>query len=437
MEDKIDQKDFVENKQNTTVPQPFISDDKQDEGVNKRQKLFKDICSILFIVFIISVIAITAYNDFFGENAGREQATFEEILQILGKNWWCLLIAVFFLFVSFFWKGLKNVVMCKALTGKGYFKLSIETAILGTYYNNVTPLAVGGQPFEIYHLSKHGVRGGAAASIPIASFFLNQLTFVILAVIALTMFNLNVLNAQAMIPESYAPTLSLLTIIGCICFIAMPSMIVLFSIMPKIGSKLVFWVVKLGAKLRILKDPNKTLRSTIKTIVHNSHCLKKLGSTPVAFLLIVLLSFLENFCLSLIPFFVLKTFGFAIEGLTFFQEYIVIAIIAYMLLASVSFVPTPGNSGVVDGGFYLLFSGSLVSGLAFPAMMTWRLCSFYGTLIVGFILTTHIKNRDAKKLKLNQSIIEAEGEFNEDVEIPDYITIPNIETPKPIRKKAE
>ena len=437
MNSSNNQNGFVEQEQNIAPTQPILSDNKNDDGVSKRQKIFKNVCSVLFIVFIVGVIAITAYNDFFGDNAGREKATFEEILQILGKNWWCLLIAVFFLFVSFFWKGLKNVVMCKALTGKSYVKLSMETAVLGTYYNNVTPLAVGGQPFEIYHLSKHGVRGGAASSIPIASFFLNQLTFVILAVIALTMFNLNVLNAQAMIPESYAPTLSLLTIIGCFCFIAMPSMIVLFSIMPKIGSKLVFWVVKLSAKLRILKDPNKTLRSTIKNIVHNSHCLKKLGSTPIAFLLIVLLSFLENFCLSLIPFFVLKTFGFYIEGLTFFQEYIVIAIIAYMLLASVSFVPTPGNSGVVDGGFYLLFSGSLVSGLAFPAMMTWRLCSFYGTLIVGFILSTHINNRDARRLKANKSIIEAEGEFNEDVDIPDYINIPTIEIAPHNTKKAK
>lgn len=428
-----EQTELVENDKISTLKEPSLN----DNSVSKRQKIFKTVCSVLFIVFIVGVIAVTAYNDFFGDNSGREQATFEEIMQILGKNWYCLFVAIFFLFVSFFWKGLKNMAMCKTLTGKPYVKLSMETAILGTYYNNVTPLAVGGQPFEIYHLSKHGVRGGAAASIPIASFFLNQLTFVILAIIALTMFNANVCDAQSMIPDSYAPTLCLLTIIGCICFIAMPSMIVLFSVMPKIGSKLVYWVVLLGAKLKVLKDPNKTLHSTVKTIVHNSHCLKKLGSNPLAFWLIILFSFLENFCLSLIPFFVLKTFGFSIEGLTFLQEYLVIAIIAYMLLASVSFVPTPGNSGVVDGGFYLLFSGSLVSGLAFPAMMVWRLCSFYGTLIVGFILSTHINNRDNKKLKSNQSIIESEGEFKEEVEIPDYINIPDIEVSSTSHKKAK
>ncbi|MBQ7924256.1 MAG: flippase-like domain-containing protein, partial [Clostridia bacterium] len=80
--------------------------------------------------------------------------------------------------MCFVLKGAKLSVFCKSMTGKFHFKTCFETGIIGHYYNNVTPLAVGGRPFEIYHLSKHGVRGGVATSLPIATFFLNQFAFV-------------------------------------------------------------------------------------------------------------------------------------------------------------------------------------------------------------------------------------------------------------------
>lgn len=416
-----------DNFDNAQSPQPTPLKSKgHSEGVSKRQKIFKDASTIIFAVVMVAVIAITAYHDFFGENAHREPVSLQTIGQILSSNWFCIIFALLFLGLSFLFKGLKNATMCKALTKKARFKLSLETAIIGTYYNNVTPLAVGGQPFEIYHLSKHGVRGGAAASIPIASFFLNQIAFVVLAVFSLIFFSLNTFNAPTALLNAFPDTFIVLTIIGCFCCIFMPSLIVLFCLMPKLGTRIVYYVIKLGAKLRLIKDPNKLLTKTIKTVVHNATCLKKIARNVPAFILLFALSFLENFCTGFIAYFVLKTFGLNF-GLGFFNELIIVAMICYMLFASVTFVPTPGNSGAADLSFYVLFSSALVSGLAFPAMMTWRICSFYATLLIGLALSTHVKNRDIRRLKANKSIIDGDGEFNEDVEIPDYIQVPIID----------
>ena len=341
------------------------------------------------------VLAYTAYKDFF---VRKNFPSVSELKVIFSKGWIYFIIAILSFFLAFFFKGLKNVFMCKSMTGKAHFITSMETGVIGTYYNNITPRAVGGQPFEIYHLSKHGVHGGVAASIPIASFFLNQLTFVILGIFSLTTFGTNYFNAPAHLLTIFPPAFYSLTIIGLGCCLFVPSLVILFSMMPRFGAKLVYLVVRIGKRFRIIKDPQKTLQTTIKTVVHNSHCLKKIASKPFLFLSLFILSFLENIANASIAFFVLKGFGFD-WGLSFVCEWAIICTFCFILFASITFIPTPGNSGAADLSFYLLFAGVLPAGLAFPAMLVWRLFHFYSTIFLGFTFATLKKRSDLKKNK--------------------------------------
>ena len=113
------------------------------------------------------------------------------------------------------------------------------------------------------------------------------------------------------------------------------------------------------------------------------------------FLSLFLLSFLENISSVSIAFFVLKGFGLDL-GLSFITEWIIICSICFILFASITFIPTPGNSGAADLSFFLLFETVLFAGLAFPAMLVWRLFSFYSTIILGFTFATLKKKADAK-----------------------------------------
>ena len=81
-------------------------------------------------------------------------------------------------------------------------------------------------------------------------------------------------------------------------------------------------------------------------------------------------------------------------------EWVQILHLCFVLYASISFVPTPGNSGAADLSFFLLFSvGFSGAGIAFPAMMTWRLLSFYSFIIIGFIYTNAKKHKEKVLLK--------------------------------------
>lgn len=55
-----------------------------------------------------------------------------------------------------------------------YFWKSFKVAVIGQYYNAVTPFASGGQPAQVYYMAKMGVSGGSASSILIIKFLVYQ-----------------------------------------------------------------------------------------------------------------------------------------------------------------------------------------------------------------------------------------------------------------------
>lgn len=361
-----------------------------EKTTDKKQKRFKLITSICFIVLVVGVLVFTFINDFL---SGEPLPPFSEIVSTLAGNWYFLLLALFSLFLCYFFKGLKHSVLCRYLTKKWHFKTCFETGIVGIYYNNVTPLAVGGQPFEIYHLSRHGVHGGVASSLPILNFFQNQLAFVVMGALSLILLTTNVLSIPTEMVGVLPAVTSVIAVVGlCLCLF-MPLLVVTFSITPRVGAKLVKFVFFIAKKLKLLKKPEETQYKTMKTVISNSKCIKQSSSNPLVFSTTFFFSFCEQFANCSIAYFTLKFFGFnwPAGGVLEWLQVIQLCMILY---ASISFIPTPGNSGAADLSFYLLFKTGLGSGYAFTAMLLWRFISFYLTIIIGFVFTTSKKRYD-------------------------------------------
>ena len=368
-----------------------------DKSVATRQKVFKHIITAVFLVFVVGVLSFTFYKDFFAHGTEKETVSFLKILQQLSGTWSYFVYALIALFMSFFLKGLKLSVICRSQTGKWHFKTCFETGIIGHYYNNVTPLAVGGQPFEIYHLSKHGVHGGIASSIPIIAYFFSQFAFVSLGIVALVLLNTNALGVEADFLNEFPAVFNILSMVGLALCFSMPALVLIFSIFPRLAATLVKWLTDLGGKLRFLKNPQKTKYKTIKTVVHNSYCIKKFGKTPLALIPTVLISIGETLAQCSIAYFTLKLFGYDNESAGGFLEWLQIVQLSVILYSAISFIPTPGNSGAADLSFYLLFAvGVKFAGLSFTAMVLWRILSYYSYIIIGFVFTTSTRKIDHK-----------------------------------------
>lgn len=58
------------------------------------------------------------------------------------------------------------------------------------------------------------------------------------------------------------------------------------------------------------------------------------------------------------------------------------------------FTPTPGGSGVAEGGFVLLFSGTVPAGTVGIMAVAWRLIAEYIPFLIGFYYTMTVFGRD-------------------------------------------
>lgn len=369
----------------------------ENDSISKRQRIFKKITSAVFILLVVGVLAYTFYNDFFGSG---ETIDWGGISGILSQSWFYILFAFVALGFYFLFKGLKLSVLCKILTGKWHFRICMETGVIGHYYNNVTPLAVGGQPFEIYHLSKNGIGGGVGASLPISTFFMNQLGFVVLAIISLILLP----RSQSLFPLAgiLPTTITVMSIIGIVCCFFVPLTTIIFCIFPRFGATIIKFVVWVGGKLRVLRNPAKTKFSLYKTVINNSKCLKTTFTRPISLLSSFFLSIGEQLANSSIAYFTLRFFGFDLpQG--GFVEWLLVIQLCIILYSAISFIPTPGNSGAADLSFYLLFKEGLVAGAAFPALLTWRIISYYLILVIGFIFVRYNKKREHRRLMTSKN----------------------------------
>ena len=411
----VENADFVEKKSCKKTATKMVAEKmwglnpEKDATIGKKQRIIKRIFTFTFIIFVVGVLFYTAYNDFFAPGGNRKLPEWSDFKALLHDSWYYLVFAMLCLLGGLLAKGSKLAIMCKKTTGKFHFKTCFETGIIGTYYNNITPLAVGGQPFEIYHLSKHGVHGGVASSLPIAAYITNQLAFVALGGISLALYTTNVLKLPSSLAV-FTGAFTAMTIVGMICCSVMPLLVLLFCFLPKTCSKLVQLIMYSGGKLRIVRDPKKTTIKIIKTIVQNAECLKTFAKSPLVLLSSFFLSFMEHILNTSMAFFVLLAFTF--PGTTLYEGatpnlgllYLQVLQMCFMLFLSVSFIPTPGNTGAADLSFFNLFKQGLPAGFAFPAMAVWRFFSFYSSIIIGFVFANIKKRNDKKRQALEQSI---------------------------------
>jgi len=79
--------------------------------------------------------------------------------------------------VTVLFNGMKFLILIHHRTGKWRPWFSIKLGVVGRYYDLITPLGSGGQPFEIYYLKKDGYSGETSTAIPLAKYMFWQFTF--------------------------------------------------------------------------------------------------------------------------------------------------------------------------------------------------------------------------------------------------------------------
>lgn len=258
------------------------------------------------------------------------------------------------------------------ISGKKDFLSSMKVAIIGQYYNAVTPFASGGQPVQIYYMGKYGIPGGSASSILLIKFLIFQVVLSLYCIAAFIFKGASIYYR--------APLVFWFSVLGFVINAGSAVGLVALSFNKGFVKKLVFGLLSFAHKIRLVKDLEKT-RNTLMGHVEDFHRGFSIVRDNVKALLIMgLMTTIQFVGFFSVTYFVYRSFG--LRGESWFN----IIFMQSLLYLAVSFVPTPGSSGASEAGFMFFFQLFFPKELIFMCMLLWRLITYYLNIIVGGIV---------------------------------------------------
>lgn len=351
----------------------------------RKKRVAKILFTVLFVAVMIAIIVYTAVSDFTGESVSNDR-----VAELIGANWYYLVVLLGLFLLTVLLETLKLFIMIRKTTNTYQFGTAFKCAALGKFYDYVTPLGAGGQPFQMVYLAKHGVPSGPAGAIPIGTLFLTQFSFFICAIVSF---------AFGVSEEIVPIYIQIVAYVGAVFYIIVPLFLVTFSFFPKAGYKVIAWGTKICAKLRICKNPEKWIAKGNGAIDNNKQNMAILFKSKRVLILGMLLSLAYVIAQCSLPYFSLMLFSDAIKSASLtpsWDLWFEVTRITFFIYCAITFIPTPGNSGAADGTFYGLFRSVLitVAGASFTCMMVWRIFSFYMYILLGLIVLIGVKIAD-------------------------------------------
>lgn len=248
---------------------------------------------------------------------------------------------------------------------------SLMISGIGQFYSAITPSASGGQPMQVYALSKLGVSVSTATAAVSIKFIGFQMASLLLCA-GLWLRFLPLVSAQL-------GGLRFLVALGFFINLVLLGCILLVMTHRRMVRALAGWLLRLGVRLHLVRDAAALSARVERGLDDYQSSLTTLTRRPWLALGLFVLSLLQVICyLAILPC-IYRAFGLhdlrAAEVLT----------LQTLLFIAAGFVPLPGAAGAQEGGFYLFFRGVFPEADMMAAVVCWRFFTYYLLLAVGLV----------------------------------------------------
>lgn len=320
----------------------------------------KKLLSMLLVVGSIVLVIGIAFSNSELEDAWKA-------LESLDLKWVLGIFACWFSYMFF-----------DALSGWIYlrsegFGLSLGRAVnaclIGFYYSNITPSSAGGQPMQVNSLRKAGVPVGYGTMTATVRFICNQ------AVVSLGSMAFWLMNRE-FVRNQLGDAIWLARLGWTISFAAVP-LFLLAAFQRKLIQRLALGIIRLGRKLRLVRNEEAVIAVTTNVLDTYHAALKDISRRPLQICQQMLCSCLSIGGLIGSIYFVYHAFGFS--GTPWYQ----LVTISFLLFVTASYTPLPGASGAQEGGFLLYYQGIIPGDRIGLALLVWRFFTYYLFLLVG------------------------------------------------------
>lgn len=343
--------------------------DEAEQAVAKQKSKKSKYANLIFFLINICVISIILFTQI-----GKEDMSISTLLSSTFSPA-LLLFALFVWFLIQTIDAYRVNLLVKRSSGRSRPFLSYKTNAIGRYYDAITPMATGGQPFQIFYMKNRGLPVAAAISVPMGKYVINQICisaiWTVCIIIAFT-------------------TEGGLTTILCVVGWAVNSLLMvvigILSINQRVGKKIVVFVLRALQKIKIIKDYEKRYNQVLKIVTDFQVTIKSFAKDGWVFLKLIVSNIISLFLHYSIAFLVYCV----MIGHFDFSMYWQIFLLSVMIDMAASFVPLPGGTGVSELSFTALFAAVISpASMLTWALLIWRFLTYYIILLQGIIVMAY------------------------------------------------
>lgn len=250
------------------------------------------------------------------------------------------------------------------------FARAFKVCMVGHLYSAITPFQSGGQPMQIYVMTKQQVDAGTATSALIQKFFVYQTGIALYSLFAIVF-------QFAHFKSTLTALMWSLTIIGFAAQILMAGLLMIISFNQKITRILLTALAKLLAKIHLIKDYQSTIQSWEKQIDIFHQGNQDLYKNKRMLIKTYVLTFLQLTALFTVSYCIYRSFSIGrVPAVN------MICSQAFVTMIS-SLIPLPGAAGASEGSFYVFFSGYFTPETVKSAILLWRVITYYAVILIS------------------------------------------------------
>lgn len=368
----------------------------------------------LSVILNIFVAAFTAYLIFYFVTS--KDGVIDLLSQPNSFNVIWIIVAVLVYELNTFIDSVVTLIYLRTQYPQFKFTDAIKVAFVGVFFAAVTPSSTGGQPMQLYLMSKMNVGVGFGSACMTQKFIVYQIVTVAFSIIAI-IFGFDYFKSAF---TSFWSTAFI--VLGLSSQLIFTFLFLLVSFSKNTTAKLIGLTDKILHKIKFIKKPDDKI-AAFKHEVEQFHTGNKLlYQSKKRLALIYTLVVFQVLCIMSIPYFIYISFGMPQTAAANGQEagsfFDFICIQSFVLFTS-NLIPLPGASGGAELAFTMYFRRFFVVGNVNkikPAILMWRFVSYYASILISapFSYLTKGKKEDDRLKNLSKLADEQQSVADED-----------------------
>ena len=258
----------------------------------------------------------------------------------------------------------------KSISSSYTVKRAFKVCMVGHLYSAITPFQSGGQPMQIYVMTKQNVDAGNATSTLVQKFFVYQTGITAYSLVAIIFQYGKEISSQN-------PVVLGLTIFGFLVQGGCAALLLVVSFNQKVTGKLLSWAVALLSKIHLVKDHDKTLQAWQVQVDSFHESNQQLYRDKKLLVKTYILTFFQLTALFVVSYCIYRAFN-----LHEASPFSMIFSQAFVTMVS-SLIPLPGAAGASEASFFAFFSAYFTPETIKSATALWRVITYIAVIIVS------------------------------------------------------